>query len=90
MRKHMRVRRGMMWTNFSGLEGDGEEVDSRRSLATLWSSSSWLERSEEAEKESLRFGSSEVGASSLVTATAAPPWLWSFETGEPSDCLCML
>ena len=19
-----------------------------------------------------------------------PPWLWSFETGEPRDCLCML
>jgi hypothetical protein len=25
-----------------------------------------------------------------VLSWASPPWPWSFETGEPRDCLCML
>ena len=38
---------------------------------------------------SMRFESiSVMGVSASLLEP--PPWLWSFETGEPRDCLCML
>lgn len=85
MRKQRRVRSSIRCTNFSCLEGDGEEVDSRLNFAAFRSPSSLWGWSKQADNESLLFVSSEVAASSLVKATATPPWLWSFSSLASSE-----